>query len=82
MFHKTSINAAHLLTSKHHSEATTLGNFPSIQGSDNKLYVITDISEDFWKDFIRSQNKVIKNLILSLYHISVNILSQTAKQGF
>lgn len=83
VFHKTSVITAHMLNSKHHSEAVSLGTFPSVQGSDNKIYVIIGISEDFWEDFIMSQNKVIKNLILRLLRIFVNILGQTVtKHGF
>lgn len=78
VFDKTSVICSPLiLISKHHSEAISLGTFPSVQGSDSKTHVITGISGDFWKDFIRT-HKVITNLILKLLHFSVNILGQTA----
>lgn len=46
-----------------------LQTFPSVQGGDNKIPVITGISGDFWKDFIRTQKEVITKLILKLLHI-------------
>lgn len=41
--------------------------------------MITDISEDFWNDFIRSRGKVIKNLTLRLLPISKHPGSESSK---